>query len=128
MSEDLDDYDDSNSPLFSGPLSPTGESSSRVFKRSARYKDAASALGRRVRHLRKERGWTLDTASTHMRIDLKHLQKIEAGGLNVTLVTLARIAGGFRLPIEMLFRSDVDAAGTDAAVFDFVKKKLESGR
>lgn len=122
----------SNSPDpddFDFLLSQTGETSSRVYKKSAHYKDAASALGKRVRQVRKEYGWTLEYAARQMRIDLKHLQKIEAGNLNVTLVTLVRIARGFRVPIDMLFGdgpvTPAYVAAAHADVFDFVKKKLE---
>jgi transcriptional regulator with XRE-family HTH domain len=38
-----------------------------------------------------------------MDLDLKHLQKIEAGQLNVTLVTLVRIAAGLEVPMNELF-------------------------
>jgi len=41
-----------------------------------------------------------------MDLDLKHLQKIEAGTLNVTLVTLVRIAVGFGERIGALFPDD----------------------
>jgi transcriptional regulator with XRE-family HTH domain len=40
-----------------------------------------------------------------MNMDLKHLQKIEAGKLNVTLVTLVRIAEGLGEPMSALFKS-----------------------
>jgi transcriptional regulator with XRE-family HTH domain len=45
----------------------------------------------------------LEHAAEAMDLDLKHLQKIESGELNVTLVTLVRIAGGFRVPLSSLF-------------------------
>jgi transcriptional regulator with XRE-family HTH domain len=38
-----------------------------------------------------------------MHLDLKHLQKIEAGTVNVTLVSLLRIADGLREPLDELF-------------------------
>jgi transcriptional regulator with XRE-family HTH domain len=37
-------------------------------------------------------------------LDLKHFQKIEAGKLNVTLVTLVRIAEGFGETVASLFK------------------------
>ena len=56
-----------------------------------------------MRELREARGWTLERAAEAMNLDLKHLQKIEAGKLNVTLVTLMRTAEGFGEPISALF-------------------------
>jgi transcriptional regulator with XRE-family HTH domain len=53
--------------------------------------------------MREKRGWTLERAAEAMDLDLKHLQKIEAGKLNVTLVTLVRIAEGLSVPLATLF-------------------------
>jgi hypothetical protein len=38
-----------------------------------------------------------------MEVDLKHLQKLEAGQLKVTLVTLLRVADGLSIPPASLF-------------------------
>ena len=57
-----------------------------------------------MRELRELRGWTLERAAEATNLDLKHFQKIEAGKLNVTLVTLVRIAEGFGEPMASLFR------------------------
>jgi transcriptional regulator with XRE-family HTH domain len=54
--------------------------------------------------LRTARQWTLEQAAEAMNLDLKHLQKVEAGKLNVTLVTLTRIAEGLGEPLASLFR------------------------
>ena len=79
------------------------ERASRVHKRSKPYRSAARSLGLRVRGLRQARGWTLQEAAERMDLDWKHLQKIEAGTLNVTLVTLVRLAEGFGEPLAALF-------------------------
>jgi transcriptional regulator with XRE-family HTH domain len=85
------------------PQRPIDERPSRVFKKSQAYLTVTENLGKRIRQLREDRGWTLEQASEAMHIDLKHLQKIEAGQLNVTLVTLVRVAEGFCVPIAILF-------------------------
>lgn len=77
---------------------------SQVAKESARYKAEVSALGRRIRKLRLARRWTLEQAAEASDIDLKHWQKLEAGAINVTLVTLVRIAAGLDVPIAALFK------------------------
>jgi transcriptional regulator with XRE-family HTH domain len=64
----------------------------------------AKGLGLRVRALRQRRKWTLEQAAEAANLDLKHFQKIEAGKLNVTLVTLVRLSNGFGEPVESLFR------------------------
>jgi len=76
---------------------------SRVARQSARFRSDAKALGLRVRALRKARRWTLEEAAEASNLDLKHFQKVEAGKLNVTLVTLVRIAEGFDEPVASLF-------------------------
>jgi transcriptional regulator with XRE-family HTH domain len=84
--------------------SPAPQRSSQRLKASRRFGREAQALGDRVRYLRHRRGWTLEEAAERMDLDLKHLQKVEAGQLNVTLVTLLRLADGFDEPIGFLFR------------------------
>jgi transcriptional regulator with XRE-family HTH domain len=79
------------------------ERQSRVYRETARYKRELKALGLRIRALREEHAWTLERAAERCDLDLKHLQKIEAGQLNVTFVTLVRLAVGFRQPISALF-------------------------
>ena len=85
------------------PTSSPDDRPSRSFKKSRRYLSETRLLGARVRELRKQRRWTLETAAEAMSLDLKHLQKVEAGQLNVTLVTLVRIAEGLSVPMSKLF-------------------------
>lgn len=91
------------------PKPSPDERPSRVHKGTARYVREAKALGLRLRRLREEQGWTLEKAAERCDLDLKHLQKIESGQLNVTLVTLVRLAVGFRLPMAALFAETVKA-------------------
>lgn len=83
---------------------------SQVARQTARYRTEAKALGARVRQLRQARKWTLEQAAEAANMDLKHLQKVEAGKLNVTLVTLVRLAEGFDVPVAALFRRARKAA------------------
>ena len=72
---------------------------------SEEFKREGQSLGCRVRSLRSERGWTLEEAGRRMSMDPKHLWKLERAydGLNVTLVTLVRIAEAFEVPVQSLF-------------------------
>jgi len=79
------------------------ERSSRVHRRTARFAREAKALGARVRSLRDAEGLTLEAAAERCSIDWKHLQKIEKGSLNVTLVTLVRLAVGLGVGLDALF-------------------------
>lgn len=78
---------------------------SRAFKASKRYRSEIASLGVRIKSFRIKRHWTLEEASERMHLDLKHLQKIESGSVNVTLVTLVRIADGLGIPVGALFVS-----------------------
>jgi transcriptional regulator with XRE-family HTH domain len=77
---------------------------SRIARQSPRFASEVRALGQRVRALRDARDWTLEQAAEATNLDLKHFQKIEAGKLNVTLVTLVRLAEGFGEPMATLFK------------------------
>lgn len=57
----------------------------------------AAAGGARVRTLRAVRGWTLEQAAEAGNLDWRQIQRLEAGKLNPTLGTLARLADGFGL-------------------------------
>lgn len=76
---------------------------SAEYRNSPRFHLELRALGLRLRALRKERGWTLDRTADHTGVDLKHIQMIEAGKLNVTMLTLVRLIEGFGVPMERLF-------------------------
>jgi transcriptional regulator with XRE-family HTH domain len=85
-------------------LSGMAPRASQVARQSLRFKAEAKALGLRVRQLRLARKWTLEGAAEAANLDLKHFQKVEAGKLNVTLVTLVRLAQGFDEPVGSMFR------------------------
>lgn len=79
------------------------ERPSQTHRGTSRFKKEQRALGARVRAFRHAADWTLEEAAERSDIDWKHLQKIEAGTLNVTLVTLVRLAVGFRQPLHAFF-------------------------
>lgn len=87
------------------PTAPRGEPPSRTYRRSARFLAEVAQLGRRLRAVRKARGWTLDQAAEATGVDLKHIQMIEAGKLNVTVLTLVRLAEGFGVEVREFFTS-----------------------
>jgi transcriptional regulator with XRE-family HTH domain len=62
-------------------------------------------VGKQVRKLREAHGWTLEQAAEEMDLDPTQLAKIEAGTVNVTMVTLVRIADGFAIDVAGLFPS-----------------------
>lgn len=78
---------------------------SQVAKESVRYKAELRALGQRIRALRQARKWTLEQASEASDVDLKHWQKLESGVINVTMVTLVRVADGLGETLASLFKA-----------------------
>ena len=78
--------------------------SNRVRK-TDRFGDLARALGARIRELRQQRNLTLEAAAERADVDLKHWQKIESAEppVNLTLVSLLRIADGLGVSISELF-------------------------
>jgi len=62
-----------------------------------------SVLARNVRLLREQAGWTQEQAADAASIAARHYQKIEAGTVNVTVSTLARLANGFKVEVKRLF-------------------------
>jgi transcriptional regulator with XRE-family HTH domain len=64
---------------------------------------ACQDLGRRVREARTGRGWTQEVAAERLGIDVRELQRIEAGRVNLTLHTLLRLARALGTPIRALF-------------------------
>lgn len=99
------------------PPNSSDERPSRLVKETRRFRSEAKALGLRVRALRLARAWTLEHAAERMQLDFKHLQKIEAGQINLTLASLVRISQGLGESIASLFthgRRSSAAAQPDA--------------
>ena len=53
--------------------------------------------------IRKARGWTLAEAAKQAGLRYQHIQQIETGLLNVTLITLIRLAEGLEVPVSAFF-------------------------
>ena len=70
--------------------------------RSPGFRRLSERLGANVRRLRASRGWTQEVAAERCEIATRMLQAIEAGGVNATLVTLARLASGFDVDVQDL--------------------------
>lgn len=60
-------------------------------------------LGRRVRELRKERGWTLEQAAGQAGLARSTLSKIENGQMSPTYEALKKLAEGLAISVPQLF-------------------------
>jgi transcriptional regulator with XRE-family HTH domain len=65
--------------------------------------DIRVRFGRRVRKLRKQRGWTQVQLAERLGLDRSYLADIERGKRNVSLVNLELIATGFGQTISQMF-------------------------
>lgn len=76
---------------------------SHSHRDSDRFTVEKKAIGMRLRQLRKARGWTQEKAAEATGVDWRHIQMIEAGQLNVTVLTLVRLAEGFGVQLGAFF-------------------------
>lgn len=75
----------------------------RKSKESRDYRAATRALGLRLHALRTDRQLTQEDAAAAAGITWRHLQRIEGGDSNVTLLTLVRIAKAYSVSLADLF-------------------------
>lgn len=68
--------------------------------------DAQRLLAANVRRLRKKLNWTQEQAAEASEVAVRHFQKIEAGDVNATMATLARLAKAFRVRVSELFEEE----------------------
>jgi transcriptional regulator with XRE-family HTH domain len=74
-----------------------------VPKPSASERRLRRNLAHNVRRLRRERGLTLEATADLAGINIRHVQKVEAGEQNATFKTLARLADALGVrPEELL--------------------------
>lgn len=76
---------------------------SKPHRSSDRFIAEKRAIGRRLRALRTARDWTLDKAAERTGVDWRHVQMVEAGDVNVTVLTLVRLAEGFGVELGAFF-------------------------
>lgn len=69
----------------------------------APYLRLCKRLGSALKRRRLELGLSQEGAAEVIGIAPRHYQKIEAGSVNVTLRTLAKISAAFHVPLNKLF-------------------------
>lgn len=80
------------------------ESLQIVESLSHEYMNLMGSLKTNIKMARRNEQLTQEAASSMADIDYKRWQKIEAGGMNITLLTLSRIAATLRVPPSTLLR------------------------
>ena len=61
-------------------------------------------FGERVRNLRKERGLSQEHFALQIDMDRTYLASVERGKRNISLANITKIAQGFGITLEELFR------------------------
>jgi UDP-N-acetylglucosamine 1-carboxyvinyltransferase len=67
--------------------------------------DICIRLGRKIRDLRRERGWRQIDLAAHAELSKTHVNELEAGKREVGLRTLERLAGALDLKVSDLMKS-----------------------
>lgn len=71
-------------------------------KLSSKEDDLNLRIGRKVRHEREKRGWSLTDLATHSGVSRAMIHKIERGECSATATRLARLAGSFDMSMSQL--------------------------
>lgn len=67
--------------------------------------EAVHAFGRRVAEVRLERGWTQEQLAERAEVSVRWVQHIEQGTQNLTIRSVAKLAGVLRVALPALFES-----------------------
>lgn len=80
--------------------------------------DVKLLFGRRLRELRKLRGWSQEDFAQHVGLDRSYMGGVERGERNVSLENIARIAAGLEVSLPALFEfeaaQDANTSGSPA--------------
>jgi len=68
-------------------------------------KEIQVQLGRRIRQLRIEKGWSQQMLSARCQLEKAGLSRLESGFTNPTLQTLWRVSQALEVPLISLFES-----------------------
>lgn len=64
--------------------------------------DVRARFGTRVRHLRKQQGWTQEDMAERLGIDRSYIADMERGQRNVSLIMQETLANGFGITLSKL--------------------------
>ncbi len=67
--------------------------------------DICIRLGRKIRELRRERGWRQIDLAAHAELSKTHINELEAGKREIGLRALARLADALEVKISELMQS-----------------------
>ena len=67
-------------------------------------RDLKRAFGQRVRALREARGWSQERAEQQLGLHWTYIGQVERGERNLTLLSIQKIARGFKIELAELFK------------------------
>ena len=67
-------------------------------------RDLKRAFGQRVRALREARGWSQERAEQQLGLHWTYIGQVERGERNLTLLSIQKIAKGFKIELAELFK------------------------
>jgi transcriptional regulator with XRE-family HTH domain len=67
-------------------------------------RDYRKALGRRIRKLREDRGWSQEEFAAICKINRSYMGRLERGDLNLTLHSLERVGNGLETSVSALLK------------------------
>lgn len=82
---------------------PDNLGSTKELRRAPAFLELQSQFGGRLASLRHLKGWTQHEAAGKLGIGWRHLQKVEAGEVNVTLLLLYRFGVAYGVSVNTLF-------------------------
>ncbi len=85
-------------------------SRTRHHRAKSEFRSLILALGRVLRALRRERGWTVEEAAGRFAVEPAFVRRIEAGRTNPSLAVIVSMATAFGVRPDDLLR---DAVGAD---------------
>ena len=71
-------------------------------------KNILSVMAGQIKSYRKKRGYTQVRLSSESGVELRHLQRIEAGSVDIRLGTVQRIAETLKIPASQLFQDQME--------------------
>lgn len=71
-------------------------------QQTSEFRAAAELVGRKVRLLRIERGWTVEEAAKHFQVQIHYVFVMERGTSNPSLAILTSVAKAFDMTVAEL--------------------------
>ena len=85
------------------------------------HTDIKKLIGKRIRSLRKTKGWSQEFLAEHSDLSYKFIGEVERGVVNPSLETLVSIAGGLGVEVAELF-----SAGPHLVISEKEQKKAKA--